>query len=149
MDIARIVRDSGIAETIKPIEELKQQEAVRLVVDGSGAILPTAAQPFRAPQTLHWYGTSGQQRVARAGFASVVAAHCGTAPSTGSGAVITVTQTTDAGSTTLGFLKIPVGQVMADTELQVPVNAGAWINAVVTTAAGAANVSIALVIKEG
>lgn len=149
MDIGGIVRDSGIADAITPAEEIRQQQALRTVVDETGRIANRAARPFRTPFTMHWYESTGRQRLAQAGTAIVVAAHADTAPSGGS-AFVTVTAERDgSGVQEVAVLEIPNGRRFAEERLNQPVLGGSWIGAAVTTASGAANVSISLVIRGG
>jgi hypothetical protein len=147
--LAKILRDVGLARAIQPPDTIRQLAATKTVIDETGAINPPAAAPFRTPQTMHFPpGAVGRQRVSRAGTMSLVSAYATTPPS--GNATVTVTAwTADGGTQTIATLTIPAGSEEASITPQVAVPAGARILAAVTTASGAAGVSIDLDIRTG
>jgi hypothetical protein len=148
--LAKILRDVGLARAIQPPDTIRQLAATKTVIDETGAINPPAAAPFRTPQTMHFPpGAVGRQRVSRAGTLSLVSAYATTPPGPGNATITVTAWTADGGTQTIATLTIPAGSEEASITPQVAVPAGARILAAVTTASGAAGVSIDLDIRTG
>lgn len=149
MDAERIFRELNVAEVLAPRAVLRQQEAMRRVIDETGKINPKAATPFRTPRILDYdVGTTRPMRAGRAGTLALASIRCGTAPSTGD-AVITITiESVLSGSDTYP-VTVPNGQTYVDETFAVPVNASDWIGLAVTTANGASAVSASLTVNVG
>lgn len=148
-DLEKIIRDTGLARALKSEAEIRFMAVAQTVIDETGSINPVAAAPFRTPQPMHFPpGAVGRQRVLRAGTLALISAYATTPPS--GNATITVTAwTADGGTQTIATLTIPAGSEEASITPQVAVPAGARILAAVTTASGAAGVSIDLDIRTG
>lgn len=136
-----------IADTILPREQLDQQQATRMAIGLDGRVTPDGLRGLRETQDLQWApGETGRRRSKFAGNLVVVAAQCATPPSTGN-ATVTITQVSAAGGGPSATLTIPDGAAVAEVAVSVPVRAGAWLAATVTTANGASGVSISTVIE--
>ena len=48
-NLAKILRDTGLAEALQPRATIRQLAATKTVIDETGAINPPAAAPFRTP----------------------------------------------------------------------------------------------------
>lgn len=150
-ELNELYRNSGLPKARRTQETLRQQAAVDMAIDITGKVNP-AALPSSTPLALSW-GPSDTRRIAtsRAGTVVMLRAFATTAPSTGD-AVITLTSTTETGGTeTLATVRIPNSTQFSDADsivgLPVPVPAGAWLYASVTSANGASGVSIGCTIE--
>ena len=144
--LGRRIRASGILDQLAPAATLRQQEAVRQIVDDVGRLSRRAVLPYIAPErfTLGIAGalTAGQvslrDRVERAGTLVRLAAHAATAPASSC-----VVRLIDTDANTLATVTIPAGQSSGESAgLAVPPNGGTWLAAVVDTAGGVVYLSI-------
>lgn len=148
--LAKIIRDTGLAQVLQPAAELRQQQANARVIDETGAISRQAAAPFRTPLAMHWAPSdTSRKRVARAGSVALLAAYASTAPTTGDAKITLTSMTALSGVETLVVLTIPQGESFAEVSSLIAVSSGAWIGTVVTTANGAAGISVSVTISQG
>ena len=149
VDVERILRDVGLAESMQSAEDLRLMDAVKRVIDPTGKIVGRAAAPFRTPRMLDYtVGTTLPQRAGRAGTLALVSVRCGTAPSTGD-ATITVTKESELSGIESYDVTVPKTDTYADMVMAEPVNASDWFSVAVTDAEGASSVSASLTITIG
>ena len=146
--VRQVVRTSGLLDTLQPVEQMRQNQAVRQVIDLGGGVFPSAASPFRTPLTHTWSPSdTGRKRAAQSGTIVTFAAHAAIAPSTGN-CIVTLTMVTEAeGLRTIGTCQITNGASIGETPLNELIPSGAWLGATVTTANGASGVSISVTQK--
>jgi hypothetical protein len=147
-----VIRSLGTMETLFPAEQILQDAAIRATHDRAGRLTPAEAQRLRRPQSLGIDPSSNKRkRVSRAGQVTLLAAYAETAPTTGN-ATITVTAYTEAGgAVTIGTVSITVGRQAGEavpSPATASVPAGAWIGATITTANGAADVSVDVEVRQ-
>ena len=141
---------ADLMATMYPAEQLRRQAAVAEAIDPAGRITPRAAAPLRRPQDLQWgSGDTRSKRVAAPGTATLIAARCDTAPSSGACVVAVSWESETTGLTALGECRIPPGGRFGEATIPAEVAtlpAGAWVRAQVTAANGATGVDISLMI---
>ena len=146
--LLEILDQTGLASTLEPQRDLRQRQAAAMAIDINGKVIPRAA-PAPTPMSYSWGPSSTTRyRAARACLLTLVDAYATTAPTTGD-AIVTITMTTEAGGTeTIATATIPDESQFATPETpNIPVPAGAWIYASVTTANGASGVSISTTLE--
>jgi hypothetical protein len=148
--LRKAIRDMGWGEKLQPPEVLRQLESLSRTVDPTGALFPSAAAPFIVPHVFQWGpGSTQRQRVARAGKLTVMAAYAATAPTTGD-AIITMSRiTSSSGATNIASLVMDKGTQFAEASFDISLPGGAWILATLSTANGAANVSMSASVSGG
>jgi hypothetical protein len=147
--IQDILRREGVSDALMPSWLVRQMRASALVIDDHGDIVPNKAAPFRTPLTMHWYGSAGKQRAARAGTAILLAAHAATPPSSADCIVGLTQQTEGSGTTTIATVRIQRYGVMADEEVNEAILAGSWLGMTVIQSGGASGVSLSLTMRLG
>lgn len=124
--------------------DLRAIDTVRGAFDGAGRLDPDQVRSILPPVDWHWSpGDTGGRRAPRAGRITLLAAYAATPPS-GGNAVVTYTLVTPLGGDTV-TLVIPDGVQWADSgdsPVVLDVPAGGIVFAEVTTANGAAGVSM-------
>ena len=142
-----VFHKSGVSRARRSVETIRQLDDLSAVVDPNRKITPSSL-PSSTPLDPSWGPGDALKRypMPRAGHVAILDAICLTPPSTGD-ALITMSKTTrTAGTETIATVRIPKGSQFADLETLVwqsrEVEARSWLSAVVTTANGAAGVSI-------
>lgn len=144
--LGRIIRDSGVLPKLAPTEALRQQEALRQIVDDVGRLSRAAVRPYLPPTLFDFRfdGTpvagavSHRRRAAQAGTLTHLAAWAETAPTSNC-----VLRLIDTDANTLATVTIPAGARAGESAgLAVPLLGGAWLAVVVDAAGGAVDISI-------
>ena len=142
----------ALMEKMYPAAQVQHEAAIRSAVDAAGRPVPSKFARLRTPIDLQWgSGDSRPKRLARAGTAGLIAAHCDTAPSGGPCVVALTWESETVGETHLGEVRIQAGQrfgaATVDAEIaQLP--EGAWVKAGAPSPAnGATGVDVALTVE--
>ena len=150
MRIDRAIRDSGVLDALQPAAQLRQHQAVAVVVDPAGAINRAAILPHLPPITFRWAPSDGTWWPVPVGIRLIAGwARAETEPS-GGDCVITISYETHRDGESEGIttvtpsLTITSGKRFGEAVYAVDLPAGAWIQAVVSTASSASGVSIAM-----
>ena len=145
---------ADMLDTLYPVEREKHIEAMMKALDARGNPSRDYFRTILPPEKLDWAtGETGKFiATARAGKSVLAVARAGTAPSTGACIITLRWESEVQGLTTLGTVRIPNGQRFGQsgpTEIGASLPAGAWVQAVVSTANGASNVSVMLALETG
>lgn len=150
-------RDASIKEAINeiwPIQREGHLNAVMEAIDEAGRPNREYFRSILPPEKLDWAtGETGKFiATARAGRSVLAIARAGTAPSTGACIITLRWESAAQGLTTIGTVRIPNGQRFGQSgpeQIGASLPAGAWVQAQVSTANGASNVSVSLVLEKG
>lgn len=150
-------RDASIKEAINliwPIQRERHVDGALLAIDEAGRPNREYFRSILPPEKLDWAtGETGKFiATARAGRSVLAIARAGTAPSTGACIITLRWESAAQGLTTIGTVRIPNGQRFGQSgpeQIGTALPAGAWVQAQVSTANGASNVSVSLVLEKG
>ena len=150
-------RDASIKEAINliwPVQRERHVDGALLAIDEAGRPNREHFRSILPPEKLDWAtGETGKFiATARAGRSVLAIARAGTAPSTGACIITLRWESAAQGLTTIGTVRIPNGQRFGQSgpeQIGASLPAGAWVQAQVSTANGASNVSVSLVLEKG
>jgi hypothetical protein len=152
-NLRAIIRASGLLESVAPRETIRQEQALRQVVDPLGTLHRDAVRPYlpHARFSFHVRGeltagaVSGWEMTTNAGTIIRVAAHIESpAPSN------CVVEVRDTSNDVLATVTIPAGETTGESAgLTVPVNGGAWLGISIREAGGASDLSLVVIEKAG
>lgn len=150
-------RDASIKEAINliwPVQRERHVDGALLAIDEAGRPNREYFRSILPPEKLDWAtGETGKFiATARAGRSVLAIARAGTAPSTGACIITLRWESAAQGLTTIGTVRIPNGQRFGQSgpeQIGASLPAGAWVQAQVSTANGASNVSVSLVLEKG
>ena len=145
---------ADMLDTLIPVEREQHVTGVLHAIDAAGRPNRAYFRPILPPEKLDWAtGETGKFiATARAGRSVLAVARAGTAPSGGPCTITLRWESQTQGLTTIGVIRIPNGQRFGQsgpTEIGAQLPAGAWVQAQVTTANGASNVSVMLALESG
>lgn len=150
-------RDASIKEAINliwPVQRERHVDGALLAIDEAGRPNREYFRSILPPEKLDWAtGETGKFiATARAGRSVLAIARAGTAPSTGACIITLRWESAAQGLTTIGTVRIPNGQRFGQSgpeQIGASLPAGAWVQAQISTANGASNVSVSLVLEKG